>query len=966
MHVSEEASNIQVGSLVRCREREWVVLPSEDPKLLMLRPLGGSESEITGVFLPLKLDPVESATFPPPDPRSASDHTAARLLRDAARLSFRSGAGPFRCLGRVSVRPRPYQLVPMLLALRQETVRLLIADDVGIGKTIEAALTARELLDRGEVCRLCVICPPHLCDQWQAELAEKFHIEAEVVRSGTIAQLERRLPRPDLNVFEYYPHLVVSVDFAKSDRRRAAFLLHCPDLVIVDEVHTCARPGGKNASQQQRHDLLAELAKKQNRHLLLLTATPHSGIEESFLSILGLLKPEFERLDLDGMGDKEREELARYFVQRRRVDVKCWLGEETPFPERDHDEKAYTLSPEYRKLFQDVYDFARELVQTAEALGGVRQRVRYWTALALLRCVMSSPAAANAALLARLQRLSSEPLLQEAEEVDEGQFIPYVYDPTELETPEDVAPTHVVVEGEATMPEGERRRLRDFAKRAAGLRGEADEKMKLVAGEVKRLLEAGYQPIVYCRYIATADYVAAELSRRMERGMKDLRVLSVTGALSDEERKQRVDELGKAPRRVLVATDCLSEGINLQDAFSAVIHYDLPWNPNRLEQREGRVDRFGQVATDVKTVLIYGRDNAIDGVVLDVLIRKAVRIHRSLGVSVPLPANSETVMEVVLKALFLRGGSKPSMPGQLSLDLDLPLVTDLHREWDRAVLREEERLNRTRYAQRSIHPDEVQRELEETDAVLGEPKAVEAFIRAACERLGTPLQRSGKYWRLDTSGLPLPVRERLDSKQEMRLAFDTPVPEGVVYVGRNHPLTAGLATYLLDEAFDPALRQPPAARAGLIRTTAVERRTTLLLLRIRFLLEEKPKGAPLLAEELVVVALRGRPGSLEMLPAAEALFLLKEATAAENVSLEERERLLGEAMTWLPALEPQLAQVAQDRAQRLLDAHRRVRKLTEERLRGFTVRPHLPVDVLGTYVLLPVPKGVAQDQQGCV
>jgi superfamily II DNA or RNA helicase len=848
----------------------------------------------------------------------------------------------------------------MLLALRQETVRLLIADDVGIGKTIEAALTARELLDRGEERRLCVICPPHLCDQWQAELAEKFHIEAEVVRSGTIAQLERRLPRPDLNVFEYYPHLVVSVDFAKSDRRRAAFLLHCPDLVIVDEVHTCARPGGRNAVQQQRHDLMVELAKKKIRHLLLLTATPHSGIEESFLSILGLLKPEFDRLNLDRMDDEQREELARHFIQRRRADVKSWLGEDTPFPEREPEEKSYGLSAEYRKLFEDVYAFARELVQSGEALGGFRQRVRYWTALALLRCVMSSPAAANAALLARLHRLTGEPLLLESEEeVDEGQFVPYIFDPTELETSEDVAPTHVVEEGETTLPASERRRLRDFSKRAAALRGDADEKVKLAAEEVKRLLEAGLQPIVYCRYIATADYVAGELARRLERGMKDLRVLSVTGALSDEERKQRVEELGKAPRRVLVATDCLSEGVNLQDAFSAVIHYDLPWNPNRLEQREGRVDRFGQVVPKVKTLLLYGRDNPIDGVVLDVLIRKAVRIHRTLGVSVPLPANSETVMEAVLKALFMRGGAKPSTGGQLSLDLDLPMVTELHREWDRAVDREEERLNRTRYAQRTIHPGDVQRELEETDAVLGEPKAVEEFVRAACERLNAPLQRTGKYWRLEVGALPLPVRERLDGAQELRLAFDTPVPEGVVYVGRNHPLTAGLAAFLLDGAFDPTLPQPPAARSGVIRTTAVERRTMLLLLRIRFLLEDRAKGGPLLAEELVVVGLQGRPESIEVLSEAEALRLVKEAEATENISLEDRERLLRDAMGWLPALSPHLESVAKERAQRLLDAHRRVRKLTEERLRGFTVRPHLPVDVLGLYVLMPVPKGVS-------
>lgn len=201
-------STFAMGSLVRCREREWVVLPSDDADLLLLRPLGAGESDICGIYLPLKLDTVEPATFPAPDPKTSGDHTAARLLRDAARLGFPSGAGPFRCLGRISVRPRPYQLVPLLLALRLDTVRLLIADDVGIGKTIQGALIARELLDRGEVRRLAVLCPPHLCDQWQRELSEKFHLEAEVVRSGTLAQLERRLPRPDLSIFEYYPYLV--------------------------------------------------------------------------------------------------------------------------------------------------------------------------------------------------------------------------------------------------------------------------------------------------------------------------------------------------------------------------------------------------------------------------------------------------------------------------------------------------------------------------------------------------------------------------------------------------------------------------------------------------------------------------------------------------------------------------------------------------------------------------------------
>ena len=136
-----------VGSLVKARGREWVVLPESEEDLLVLRPLGGSEDEVTGIYLPLEL--VEPATFEMPDPTKRGDYRSSRLLRDAVRLGFRSSAGPFRSFAKLAVEPRPYQLVPLILALKLDPVRVLIADDVGIGKTIEAALIARELLDRG-------------------------------------------------------------------------------------------------------------------------------------------------------------------------------------------------------------------------------------------------------------------------------------------------------------------------------------------------------------------------------------------------------------------------------------------------------------------------------------------------------------------------------------------------------------------------------------------------------------------------------------------------------------------------------------------------------------------------------------------------------------------------------------------------------------------------------------------------
>src|SRR6516164_304942 len=222
------------GSLVKARGREWVVLPDSDDAVVVLRPLGGTEDEVTGICL--ALEKVEPARFSLPDPSQLGDYRSCRMLRDAVRLGFRSSAGPFRSFGRIAVEPRAYQLVPLLVALKLDPIRLLIADDVGIGKTVEALLIAREMLDRGEITRICVLCPPYLCSQWKKELWEKFRIDAVVVRSGTVNQLERDLPSAEHSVFgDFYRHIIVSIDYAKSDAHRANFLTHAPKFVIVDE-----------------------------------------------------------------------------------------------------------------------------------------------------------------------------------------------------------------------------------------------------------------------------------------------------------------------------------------------------------------------------------------------------------------------------------------------------------------------------------------------------------------------------------------------------------------------------------------------------------------------------------------------------------------------------------------------------------------------------------------------------------
>jgi len=356
--------NFTPGSLVSARGRDWVVLPSADPELLMVRPLGGGDDETTGILT--RVETVEPAGFSMPNPDTdLGDARSARLLRDALRLGFRSGAGPFRSAGRLAVQPRPYQLVPLLMALRLDPVRMLIADDVGVGKTIEAALIARELLETGEARKLVVLCPPHLAEQWQAELEAKFHIDATLVLASTAARLERDTPAGK-TIFDMGDYFIVSLDYIKRPDTRQKFVATCPDLVIVDEAHTCAAANGRGGTHQ-RHSLVRALADNPDRHLILVTATPHSGKDDPFRSLLGLLDRDFLDLPDSLAGEQNRphrERLARHLVQRRRSDISRYLQAETTFPEREEVELKYQLSVEYRQLFDDVLAYARRSVRS--------------------------------------------------------------------------------------------------------------------------------------------------------------------------------------------------------------------------------------------------------------------------------------------------------------------------------------------------------------------------------------------------------------------------------------------------------------------------------------------------------------------------------------------------------------------------------------------------------------------------
>lgn len=931
------------GSLVRTRGREWVVLPESTDELLVLRPLGGTDQEIAGIYLPLEGADVRPATFELPDPERPGDYRSCRMLRDAVRLGFRSSAGPFRSFARLNVEPRPYQLVPLLMALKLDPVRMLIADDVGIGKTIEAGLVARELLDRGEAQRLAVLCPPHLAEQWQSELADKFHIEAELVLPSTVTRLER-YTAVGQSLFDLYPFVVVSTDYIKSTRRRDEFVRACPSLVIVDEAHTCAFSEDRRGGRHLRHQLIQALARSQDRHLILVTATPHSGHERAFRSLLGLIRPDFLNLpeDLSGKeNERHRREVASHMVQRRRADVRAYLGAETVFPDREDAEETYTLTNEYKKLFNDVLDYARERVRD-ETGPRHRQRVRWWSVLALLRSLASSPAAAASTLRTRSSTSETEST-DEADQVGERAVLDL--DDTDASEFLDVAPGGQ--EGEE-QPASQRERLLRYARRAEKLRGpKQDAKLKKSIAMVKQLLADGFNPILFCRFIPTAEYVGEALRRALPKAVE---VAAVTGVLPPAERELRVEQLGDHEQRVLVATDCLSEGVNLQDHFDAVMHYDLSWNPTRHEQREGRADRYGQPSPVVRTVTYYGIDNQIDGVVLDVLLRKHKAIRTSLGISVPVPANTSDVIQALMQGVLLRGSQAD--PRQYAL-FDTPAFVseDLHTRWDNVG--EKESRSRTLFAQRTIKVDEVAQVWQSVREAIGTGVDVERFVTEVVETHGGSAAR--KNGNLEVR-LPnrAAIREACGNRETFTARFELPVPDNVLHLTRTHPIVEGLATYVMDAALDPLL-EGLTRRCGAIRTRAVQRTTTLLLLRFRYhlLTRRGQEEMPLLAEACEVVGFGGHPDAPQWLSRQDAEALLQ-AQPDANVAPQQATEFVRRVLDGMEHLQAPLEQIAERQGKELLEDHRRVRTAARLSRVRYRVKPQLPPDVLGVYVLVPV------------
>ncbi len=950
MQTDNAQTRFSLGSLVSVRDREWIVQPGSNDELLLLKPLGGSEDEIIGVLS--SLERISSATFDLPNPARFGDYRSAALLRDALRLSFRSGAGSFRSFGRLGFDPHPYQLLPLMMALKLNPVRLLIADDVGVGKTIESLLIARELLDRGEISRLAVLCPPHLAEQWQLELKDKFHITAELVLANTAKKLEAKC-LPNESIFDIHPFTVISIDYIKSDRRKEEFLRSAPEFIIVDEAHTVSHDSLTSGSRHQRHELVKSLSEDDSRHLVFATATPHSGNENAFYSLLNMLDKSIENYPLDLSGkenEKYRRNIAKHYIQRRRADIVHYL-EDTVFPQSISDEDSYELSAQYQKLFDSALAYARELVQDT-ATDKRRQRVRWWSALALLRSLASSPAAAKETMLNRSQTLASQDL-EEADEI--GRKTVMDESDSDLGDNPDLAPGsyHELEEdhrGDA--------QLKRMAKAAEKLYGDNDHKLLGIIEPLQKLIKDGFSPIIFCRFIPTVEYLTEELRKRL----KDVTIAGVSGILPPEEREIRVQELARSNKRILVCTDCLSEGINLQDSFDAVIHYDLSWNPTRHEQREGRVDRFGQSRREVRMLTYYGKDNGIDGIVLEVLIRKHNSIRNTLGVSVPVPFSSVELLDAIFEGLLLRessGSSEQMLIPQLEKYFAEEQKEKLQL-WDKEAEREKQ--SRSLFAQHLLarETEPVQDELNSYRRSLGAPIDVQNFVHTALTAHGAKVVEKKDFFELNLSEVPEALRENAGFLPDsVKFRYAHPAQKDTMVLTRTHPTVEGLANYILSSALDESADKSIARRSGVIRTSAISRRHTLLLLRCRYLISEyKPNLRETqnnLIEDSALLAFTGMDDDITFLCEEDAHKLL-ELTPEDNIDPGIMQDHIQDVIDSYPALLPHLENYANQRAEEILESHTRVRKAAGITGRMPKIEAQLPPDLLGIYIYLPLIK----------
>ena len=623
----------ELGQVVRCRDRIWAV-NEVAPSTLPVDPMSGTRPQHLVRLSSLEDDgfgdeltviwEIESGTqviphqeLPRPDLNRLDAPDRLDAFLDAVRWGAVATAdskalqAPFRS----GITIEDYQLDPVVRALSMPRANLLIADDVGLGKTIEAGLVVQELLLRHRARTVVVVCPAGLCVKWHDEMRDRFGLEFRIVNTDAVRQL-RRDRGVGANIFTSFPRLIVSIDWLKD--RRAQSLLdevlsgvdyrRAPrrfDLLIVDEVHSAAPSGrGKYAVDSLRTKAIQRIA-PHCEHRLFLSATPHNGYRESFTALLELLDPQrFARCV-----DPSPEQLAQVLVRRLKRELRDELPpnpDGTPrFPER-RVEAMPVLYPDDERATHKMLEQYAELRRGHHAKGPKRSAADFVTLL-LKKRLLSSPTAFANTLTQHLATLEGHRRAQaEATDVQ----MQAAWDRTDDSATDD-EDGEVAAEALATAARGQAPLSAEERELLNALGGWAEECRHRPDARATKLLEwltatcrskqdrwTDERVIIFTEYRDTQKWLVDLLLTNGFGGENGSRIATLYGGMDTETRERTKAEFqahpSRSPVRILVATDAASEGIDLQRHCWRMLHWEIPWNPSRLEQRNGRVDRHGQ------------------------------------------------------------------------------------------------------------------------------------------------------------------------------------------------------------------------------------------------------------------------------------------------------------------------------------------------------------------------------------
>ena len=697
-----------------------------------------------------------------------ADGALLRLVSEAYRINLAHIFDPYLAVHTSAIDPLPHQISAVYEnMLPRLPLRYILADDPGAGKTIMTGLLLKELIVRGDLKRCMIVCPGNLAEQWQDELYRKFGLRFDILTNDRIESSVTG------NVFTECNHVIVRLDkLSRSDTLQEKLRITDWDLVVVDEAHKMsATVFGGEVSYTKRFQL-GRLLSSVTQHYLLLTATPHNGKDPDFQLFLSLIDQD----RFEGTVRSSNQSIDVSDIMRRLVKEELLTFEGKPlFPERRAYTVNYTLSPLEEKLYFDVTDYVQREFNRAENINTERKNTVGFALTILQRRLASSPEAIYQSLRRRRERLENrlaeELLGQRAQSVSYGL-------PDDLEDEEDLPSNEAEAMEEeiadqasaaSTIKELEAeililKRLENMANavRVSGEDRKWDELSRLLQDNPAMFGEEGKREklIIFTEHRDTLNYLKQKIGLIL--GDPEAVVTIHGGMLRDERRK--VEELFKQDKnvRVLVATDAAGEGINLQRAH-LMVNYDLPWNPNRLEQRFGRIHRIGQ--TEVCHLWNLVAKETREGAVFQRLFEKLEEERNALGGKVfdilgKLSFNDRPLRELLIEAI--RYGDRPGVRAKLNRVVDNSLD---HKALDE-LLREHALTEDVMDVHRVMA---IKEEMERMEAHKLQPHFIQAFFVEAFQSLGGVI-RPREEGRMEIISVPFAVRNR-----DMQIGFGEPV-----------------------------------------------------------------------------------------------------------------------------------------------------------------------------------------------